>query len=281
MIRIRLAAEGESAPSDVTLPAPAHFVHLLSTGLTCVAEQSGAVTGFATAFTRGNVTFLSQLFVDPACQSGGIGQALLQAVMPEDGTIRTTIASPDPRAVSLYVRHGMTPVWPVFDLVGDAGSLRELPVSLAALERAPAKDPDIVDMDARIGGRPRPEDHWHWSNQRGGVAFTIQRRGRRTGYGYLQVGKESIDARLRGDSVRIGPIGVDDTASSYDSVLAAVSLAREYGQQLEILMPGIHPALGTLLEAGFRISDIETFLCGVYPPFVDGTRYVPSGGGLF
>lgn len=281
MMRVRLATEGEQPTGDSLPPAPAGFVHMLSHGVARVAEQDGVVVGFAAAFVRANVSFLSQLFVDPGCQSSGVGQALLQAVMPDDGTLRSTVASPDPRAVSLYVRHGMVPAWPVFDLVADSGALKELPVSLASLQMAEANDPDIVEMDARIGGRLRPEDHRHWARQRGGRAFTIERRGRRAGYGYLQVARDGDDAAFRGDSVRIGPIGVDDPSSSYDSVLAAVELAREYGKELEILMPGMHPALGALLEAGFQIVDIETFLCAVRPPFVDGARYVPSGGGLF
>lgn len=281
MVRIRLATENETIPDDQTLPAPAGFVHLLSHGQTCVAEQDGKVVGFAAAFTRGSISFLSQLFVDPAGQSGGVGRALLNAVMPEDGTVRATVSSSDPRAVGLYVRRGMLPVWPVFDLVADTGALRELPTALADLQEAASEDPEIVETDARVGGRRRPEDHRHWSQQRGGIAFTIERRGRRSGYGYVQVARDGDDAALRGDSVRIGPIGVEDPAAAYDSVLALVTRARAYGERLEILMPGIHPALGTLLEAGFQIADIETFLCAGPAPFVDGSCYVPSGGGLF
>jgi GNAT superfamily N-acetyltransferase len=279
MMRVWLLAEGDEVESDQ--PVPVGLLHLLDTGTVRVAEVDDSLAGFAVSFVRGDVTFLAQLFIDPERQSGGVGRALLQAVMPEDGTVRATISSPDPRAVGLYVRHGMAPAWPAFDLSVDVASLHQLPVSMATIQPARGGDPDLVAMDAAVNGRSRPQDHRHWIEQRGGIPFWFERHGKRAGYGYLQVGRDGQDAVLRGDSVRVGPVGVVDPADAYDCVLAAVDLAREYGSQLEMLVPGPQPVLGALLEAGWRIKDIETFMTSSRPPFVDGACYIPSGGGLF
>ena len=279
MMRVWLMAEGEGVEPDQ--PVPVGLLHLLDSGLVRVAEFDDGLAGFAVSFVRGDVTFLAQLFIDPARQSGGVGQALLQAVMPDDGTVRATVSSPDPRAVGLYVRHGMAPVWPVFDLRVDVANLHKLPVSMAIIQPARGGDPELVAVDAAVNGRSRPQDHRHWIEQRGGIAFWFERQGTRAGYGYLQIGRDGEDAALRDDSVRVGPVGVVDPAAAYDCVLAAVDLAREYGSSLEILVPGPHPVLGALLEAGWRIKDIETFMTSARPPFVDGACYIPSGGGLF
>lgn len=279
VFRTRMATEGEAMTEGQ--PIPVGFSHVLETGRFVLAERGDQIVGFGAAFIRDRVTFLGQLFVDPCEQSAGIGQALLETVLPDDGTVKGTVSSPDPRAVSLYVRQGMIPAWPVFDLSVDGESLRGLPDSMVQMVPADAGDPDLVRMDAAIGGRLRPEEHRHWLEQCGGMPFWFYRGGRRVGYGYLQLARNGRDAELRGDSVRIGPIGVEDPAHAIDSVVAAAEEACRQAKHVHILLPGPNRALGVLLEAGFRIDDIETFMCSVQPPFTDGRRYVPSGGGLF
>ena len=70
---------------------------------------TGAVIGYAGSIVRGQVAFLTDLFVRAAHQSNAIGQALLAAVMPQDGRMHCTTASTDPRAQALYARAGMAP----------------------------------------------------------------------------------------------------------------------------------------------------------------------------
>lgn len=274
-----MAAEGNAPLPEGAFPVV--LQHVLQTGRMAVAGVEGRVAGFSASVVRGDVSFLSYLFVDPAMQSAGMGQALLAEVMPHDGTIHATVSSPDPRALGLYVRHGMVTVWPVFGLRADVASLSDLPVSTATVRPADPADLDIVARDAAVSGRSREDDHHHWMHDMGGVAFDLERRGRRVGYGYLQVGSNSADAAFRAGHVRIGPLGIEDEASAFDCVLAAVAFAREFGARLDIMMPGVHPATGALLEAGFRIAEIDTFLTAAGQPLLDGTRYVPSGGGLF
>ena len=80
--------------------------HVLRTGTLLVAERDGAVIGFAGIIERGELVFLTDLFVAPETQSHGVGAALLAAVLPRDGRTLATIGSSDPRALALYIRAG-------------------------------------------------------------------------------------------------------------------------------------------------------------------------------
>lgn len=283
LFHVWLAAEGEE-PDDPLTDAdgtPSALPHALATGRVLVAEECGRIVGFAATVTREPVTYLGQLFISPKVQSAGIGKALLQAIMPDDGGQRAIVSSSDPRAVGLYVRHGLRPFWPVFDLKSKVERLRAFPQTDVEVVMAETGDPDLVRWDAEIGGRLRPQDHAYWVERKGGAPLWFERRGKRLGYGYVQVQPQSSDARWYGDTVRVGPLGVREAADAVDCLIGALGWARERGGRLSLLVPGPHPALRPLLDAGFQIGDIETFLSSTERPFTDGQRYIPSGGGLF
>jgi GNAT superfamily N-acetyltransferase len=100
-------------------PAPADnpwLGHILRTGHVVVAtDPSGWPVGFAAARKEGALTVLTDCFVRPGAQSGGVGSALLDAVLPRDEPL-ATFASSDPRAVASYARRGMIPRWPAYYL---------------------------------------------------------------------------------------------------------------------------------------------------------------------
>ncbi len=100
------------SPGDI----PSYLRHVLQTGTLYVAEQEGEVLAFAGAITRGNITFLTDLFVQPVLQSGQLGKTLLHSVLAQDDLIHCTVSSSDPRALALYIRAGMRPQWPYFAL---------------------------------------------------------------------------------------------------------------------------------------------------------------------
>lgn len=278
-----LAAEGEAPeqPPQPGDPVPSALPHVLRTGHMLVAEDDNGLVGFAAVAYREPVTFLGQLFTTPNAQSSGVGHALLRAIMPDDGRQRSTVSSADPRALGLYVRHGMRPVWPVFDLGVSVERLRSFPRTDVDIVMAEAADPELARWDTEIGGRLRPQDHAYWVQQKAGVPLWFERLGKRLGYGYVQVQPRSHDARWYGDTVRVGPVGARDAADAVDCLVAALGWAREQGSGLSVLVPGPHPGLRPLLDAGFQIGDIETFLSTAEPPFTDGRRYIPFGGGLF
>lgn len=278
-----LATEGESPeqqprPGD---PVPSALPHVLETGQMLVAEDDNGLVGFAAVAYREPVTFLGQMFILPDAQSAGIGQALLRAVMPDDGRQRSTVSSSDPRALGLYVRHGMRPLWPVLDLGASVERLRPFRRTDVEIIRAEPGDPELVEWDTEVGGRLRPQDHAYWVQQKAAVPLWFERHGKRLGYGYVQLQPHSNDARWYGETVRVGPLGVRDAPDAVDCLVAALGWAREQGGRLSVLVPGPHPGLRPLLDAGFQIGDIETFLSTAEPPFTDGCRYIPSGGGLF
>lgn len=50
---------------------------------------------------------------------------------------------------------------------------------------------------------------------------------------------------------------------------------------LRVALPGAHPALAPLLEARFRITDMDVFVSSGSGMLLDPRRYIPSGGSLF
>ena len=114
---------------------PSDLRHTLATGTMHVAEQDGCVLAYAAAITRGPVAFLTDQFVRPAHQSAQLGAMLLRRVLPQDERIHCTFSSTDPctfsstdpRALALYIRVGMRPQWPHFNLRLDGPLRTDLP----------------------------------------------------------------------------------------------------------------------------------------------------------
>src|SRR5437868_8068409 len=133
--------EAEHIPPMSPENVPAVLRHVFETGTMSVAEQEGRIVAFAGAITRGQVTFLTDLFVHPQIQSGGLGKTLLQHVLAQrPSPIRCTMSSTDPRAQALYTREGMQPLFPHFNLRWQ-GPLHTEPKPLAT-------DIEIVEGEA-------------------------------------------------------------------------------------------------------------------------------------
>ena len=110
-----------------------------------------------------------------------------------------------------------------------------------------------------------------------GQAFWFGKGGEIVGYGIIRFGAAVL---WRPDTVTIGPIGAATAVDARESVLAAVQWARSRAAVIEMAVPGPHPALRTLLAAGFRIAYVETY-CASVPTLIDPARYLGSGGDLF
>lgn len=266
---------GEERPP----PAPtmlSDLPHTLACGSLLLAEREGRPVGFAGAVLRDGVAFLTDLFVHPDEQSGGVGALLLGRIFaPYSAAVRCTVGSADPRALSLYIRAGMQPQWQFFLLTGRPVLPERLPASAIVATEALPGDPELLAWDAAIGGRRRPEDHRHWVEQQGGAPLWLLRGGERVGYGY---------ARLRAgtmrdpDTARLGPLGVRSRADAREALAALVAWTALRAPTQRIELPGPHPALADLLGAGFRIDDIDTFLSSAPAPFFDPVCYISSGG---
>ncbi|MEU8386428.1 GNAT family N-acetyltransferase [Streptosporangium sp. NPDC048865] len=90
--------------------------------LALAPAPDGRALGFGGTLRRGAVTHLGDLFVLPESQSSGVGRALLAELLAGDGP-KVTFASSDPRAMSLYIRHGLRPRCPLLYLTGPAAGL--------------------------------------------------------------------------------------------------------------------------------------------------------------
>jgi GNAT superfamily N-acetyltransferase len=266
--------EGDPAPPP--FHAMGWLGHVLATGRLFIAEDAdGTIAGFSGSVVRGQVAFLTDLFVRSAHQSSGVGQALLAAAMPEDGRMHCTTASTVLGAQALYTRAGMVPRRPHYWLRAWPDAARRIPTTGIGLVETPLDDPELQAWDARVSGRERPQDFAWWRDGTDGVALWCLRGGQRVGYAVAQ---RRTDASVYHPELwTIGPVGVLDAAEAADCALAACAWAVARGAPLlRCSVPGPHPALRPLLEAGALINDFDTY-CASQDDLFDPSRYITSG----
>jgi len=254
--------------------------HIFETGTIYVAEQDDSILAFAAAITRDNVVFLTDLFVRPDRQSSRLGQTLLEYVMPGNEQVHCTFSSTDPRALALYIRSGMQPQWPHFCL-RLIGPLRDHSSNTGIeISEGQPDDTAFVQWDAQISGRLRPADHTHWLHHQRTIPLWFTRQGNRIGYAYVRLGEGTI---WYPGACTLGPIGALSPEDAAACTLAAVNYARKQAgaDVLLINVPGPHPALAPLLNTGFHITYVETFLSTATTPFFDARCYISSGSNLF
>jgi GNAT superfamily N-acetyltransferase len=278
----RTEIEDDPAPP----PPPDHplswLEHVLAHGRLLVAEDAaGTMIGYAGSIVRGPVAFLTDLFVRPAHQSSATGRALLAAAMPEDGRMHCTTASTDPRAQAIYARAGMVPRRPHYWLRVRPEVARRIPDTGIALDETPLDAAELLAWDARVSGRERPHDFAWWREGTGGAALWCRRGDERVGYAVAQ---RRTDASIYHPEMwTIGPVGVASVEDAASCVLAACAWAVADGAPLlRISVPGPHPALVPLLEAGARINYIETYCSSEITlttkiSLPDPRRYISSG----
>lgn len=257
---------------------PSYLLHVLQTGRLALAEQDGAVLAYAGAITRGTISFLTDLFVQPAKQSGQLGKTLLQMVLPPDGLTHFTVSSSDPRALALYIRAGMNPQWPCFALRLEQSAREWRASSDVEISEAEPDDPALVQWDAQISGRLRPLEHAYWVREQRAVPVWFRRHGQVAGYGYIRLGAGNL---WYPQACALGPIGVSAPEDAAACALAAVGWAAQRAAMLHLEVPGLHPCLAPLLEGGFHIRYVDTFVSTAATPFFDARCYIPSGGDLF
>jgi GNAT superfamily N-acetyltransferase len=263
-------------PRPAMLP---DYPHLLAHGELHVAEAGGEILGFAGVVLRGDIAYITDLFVREDRQSGKLGARLLRhALLPHAGRVRFTVSSTDPRALNLYVRAGLRPHWPNFLLRGHAPSLSGLLVGDVAAEPGEPGEPELLAWDAEVSGRERAQDHAYWVREEGGVPLWFRRGGQTIGYGYVRLRAGTF---YYPHAARVGPVGARSAALAPVCVAAAVRWAASRAAVLRMDVPGPHPALAPLLEAGFRIAYVETLVASAAELFFDPQRYLGSGGSLF
>ncbi|MEZ0075171.1 GNAT family N-acetyltransferase [Planotetraspora sp. GP83] len=229
------------------------------------SDGHAGVVGYGGTLRRGSVTHLGDLFVLPEHQSSGIGRMLLDELLPH-GAPLVTFASADPRAMALYVRRGMRPRCPLLYLTGSPRSL-DRPVAYGEqAERAGArpagkagKAGEAGKLDAEVSGGDRSATLAWYAGLPGVTCGVI-------GGGYAF-------ARLAGGELVVGPAGGVTPPDCVAAVLGACAAHPEV-DVVRMAVPGAHPLLPALLAAGWRITDMDTFMTSD-DSLVRLDRYVP------
>ena len=137
--------------------------------------------GYARSIERDGTRELTEFFVHPTAQAGGIGRELLARAFPADGARhRSIIATTDVRAVSRYLREGLDARLP---LAGFEAAPRAV-----ALETDLVREPIVATertlealgaIDRAVLGFRRDVDHALARDRATGLALPPSRRGRR------------------------------------------------------------------------------------------------------
>lgn len=247
-------------------PDPARFVplwrHVLRSGAMFLAQDPDPV-GFSAAIVRDGVWFLSLLWVRPERQGEGIGGALLDAALDwgHGASTFSVVASPDPTAQALYLRRSMFPIWWQQEWVGAGLETPSMPDPIDDL--SPEDQPWVDELERRVRGVARPEDHRFWLARARGLA--LRRGGEPVGYVYAWPGG------------RIGP-GAADEAADLPILLQAARAATGLGS-LALIVPSTNRVLlNEMARLRCRLIGTNAFMAS--RPMPDAATYLSSGGAL-
>jgi hypothetical protein len=276
----RVAAACDEPIETPGVPGSPYAEHLLRRGTVVVAEAEGVVVGYAAAVEIGGWRHVTDLFVHPGARDHGWGRALLGEVLAGSAS-SSTFASDDPRALPIYVRTGMRALWPNLYLEGRAARLADpgLRIRIVRSAEAAAAELDFSGIDRTI-------DHAYWGTRRGAVSFVVldgdsivgagcavHRRGRpgrwlphfaiAPGADAATVAAAAVHSTARG-----GPVTEPDPDRGPVPHGAAA-------HPTSLCVPGPHPVLPILLDAGFRVVDRDIFLATA-TGLVDPERLLPD-----
>lgn len=217
------------------------------------ADESRTVVGYARSIEHGGFFELTEFFVHPSHQSGGIGRQLLERAFPPDrGELRVIVATTDPRALARYAKAGMTARTVIASLIGQP-TLPPPPGDLSAMLTAERVRPgdaalaEVATLDRAIAGIDRASVLPWLAQTREALLF--RRAGGPAGYAFIH---------LRG----VGPIAASDPGdlpAILDTVLRRCVEIGVETVSFEVPMSnGI--ALRHLLGRGLRIDPFLTLL---------------------
>ena len=224
------------------------------------------MVAYGSVVDAGVAIHLADLFVAPEHLGQGIGRPVLTALF-EGRTHRTTFASDDPRALPIYARAGMSPLWVSLYLDGASSGIEDQP----GLE-ATAADPGwLAELERDWTGAFRPVDHAFWATQAEADPFLItdDRGPVAAGYGRSRQASELrvLDRLvLRPDADPVGPC------------LEAVRRAGR-GGGVRAVVPGPNLLLQALLERRFQVADRDQYLA-TGADLIDPLHVLPNPGML-
>jgi GNAT superfamily N-acetyltransferase len=217
-----------------------------------VAEQHERIVGFARSIVSDGLRQLTELFVRPGVQAGGVGRELITRAFPVDESRhRSIIATTDFRAQGLYLKVGVYPRFPIYYF-----SREPEPVSVTTnlVFEPVVADDDTLDTMARIDkkvlGHRRDGTHrWLLGDRQG---YLYLRDDQPVGYGYT--------------GLRNGPFALQDN-SDFPAVLAhAESTAARQGHPFGLEVPTINrSAVDYLIKRGFNLDTFVAIMMSNEP----------------
>ncbi len=253
-----------------------HLRHLLATDPhSClVADERGRVVAFGVLMVREGEAFLSFLFVLPPWQGRGLGRAIVVACLGGVGPVgrMATCAEADqPVSTGLYASLGLAPREPVYLLRGvldDAAlpglphAVRARPIGADALAAVGA----VGDLDLRLLGYRRPQDHAFWVGG-GRQGWLFEGPDGLLGYGYAH------------PSGRLGPVAAGEP-EHLPAMLGHLTRSVPVLEGRQAVVPGAAmTALLPLMAAGLRLDGTPAIYCTDRPgPRMD--RYLPMSFAL-
>jgi GNAT superfamily N-acetyltransferase len=279
-VRVRPATEGDfAAIAAVTIATgqdddwgggnPAYLRHLLRHGRVVVAELAGKVAAFGAVRQIGTgddaVSMLCDLFVDPAAQGRGCGRAMLTDLWAQ-ARRKMTFSSLHENAIPLYTSFGLDAWWPLLYLHGDTA---RLPV-INGWTMEPATAGRVAGYELSWTGADRLADHEAWAARPGGESVLVSREAEVVGAG--TVVNSGPDRGIV--HFVVSPVADDEVAAA--AVL--LTLARLEGPESEVAhvcLPAPHPAVRSLLAAGWRFDEFDLFMA-TEPGSLDPRRTAPS-----
>ncbi len=216
-----------------------------------VAEQDGEIVAYARSMEHDGLIELTEFFVSPLHQSGGLGRQLLADAFPQtDSPLRVILATLDERALARYMKSGVYARFPLkyfyrqAEKVDFTTDLAIEPMQLSVhLER-------MNRIDKQIIGHSRPAVHEWIITTRDG--FVYKRGGEIVGYGYA--GASS------------GPFAMLDE-NDFPAVLAhAENFIAEKGGEFGVETPLINKkAIQYFLDRKFKIDSFTALFMSNVP----------------
>lgn len=226
-----------------------------------VAEREGEIIGYARTVQKGGVRELTEFFILPDTQSGGVGRELLARAFPQDAHTRNCIiATSDVRALARYMKSGVFPRFLIYELTRQAEAqpldpnLEVQPLTLSSETLAM-----LADIDLQVVGHRRDSQHEWLHTERPGFLYRVN--GDVIGYGYT--GEDH------------GPFALRDP-QYFPAVLAhaETETANQGREQFVIVLPTVNEVvLRYCLARGFMIDPfLMHFLSD--QPFGQFDRYI-------
>ncbi len=261
--------------------APFMQRHLLGTDPdgAWIAEINGAPVGYTMSLVRGDIWFLSQLFVQPDQHGHGVGAALLERTQAygraRGATIFSVIASSSRVAHALYMRAGMFATGIGYRMTGPLAPLTELPDADASKKRivdCSGWQDRIAELDREVFGAERRQDHAFYLDAESAGApsasFGLSRDGRLLAYGYA----------VAGDGF-IAPLAASEPQDQLPVLrMAAEWLSAQQENGDVLVLSHNQTIMRALLAAGWKSRGWVFFMTSA--PFGKFDRYHPAGGAL-